>query len=95
MFNMFSHLFATLSLICVLMLGVVGTATAHEGYIGDGRNEGTPCGWVGGGWKDCGGHNGFGNDPSAPELDPTLFGSGAAILAGGMILFNERRRKRK
>jgi hypothetical protein len=33
--------------------------------------------------------------PSAPELDPTVLGSGISILAGGLILFNERRRKRK
>jgi|HubBroStandDraft_1064217.scaffolds.fasta_scaffold408971_2 hypothetical protein len=36
-----------------------------------------------------------GNDPSAPELDPSILGSGAAILAGGVILLNERRRNRK
>jgi hypothetical protein len=36
-----------------------------------------------------------GNDPSAPELDPSIVGSGVAILAGGVILLNERRRNRK
>ena len=41
------------------------------------------------------GWGGWGNDPSAPELDPSVLGSGAAILAGGLILFNERRRNRK
>jgi hypothetical protein len=39
-----------------------------------------------GGWR---------NDPTAPELDPTILGSGAAILAGGVILLNERRQNRK
>jgi hypothetical protein len=42
-------------------------------------------------------HDGQGwwNDPAAPELDPTVIGSGAAILAGGVVLLNERRRNRK
>jgi hypothetical protein len=41
-------------------------------------------------------HNGNGlADPSAPELDPKVLGSGLAILAGGVILVNERRRKHK
>jgi hypothetical protein len=44
------------------------------------------------GW---GGWGGWGNDPSAPELDPGVLGSGAAILAGGVILLNERRQNRK
>jgi hypothetical protein len=39
--------------------------------------------------------HGWGNDPSAPELDPTVLGSGAAILVGGVILLNERRQNRK
>ncbi|HUN59149.1 MAG TPA: hypothetical protein VMU41_13630 [Candidatus Binataceae bacterium] len=34
-------------------------------------------------------------NPSAPELDPTVLGSGVSILAGGWILLNERRRNRK
>ena len=33
--------------------------------------------------------------PSAPELDPGALGSGVAILAGGVMLLNERRRARK
>jgi hypothetical protein len=33
--------------------------------------------------------------PSAPELDPGALGSGVAILAGGVMLLNERRRSRK
>lgn len=40
-------------------------------------------------------HASWHNDPSAPELDPTVLGSGAAILAGGVILLNERRQNRK
>lgn len=36
-----------------------------------------------------------GHGPSAPELDPGALGSGAAILAGGVMLLNERRRARK
>jgi hypothetical protein len=36
-----------------------------------------------------------GHNPSAPELDPTSLGSGIAILAGGFLLLNERRRARK
>ncbi|HTT76368.1 MAG TPA: hypothetical protein VMF50_10370 [Candidatus Binataceae bacterium] len=38
-------------------------------------------------------NHGWGND--APELDPTTLGSGIAVLAGGVILLNERRRSRK
>jgi hypothetical protein len=37
----------------------------------------------------------WGNHPSAPELDPTLLISGITILAGGLILLDERRRARK
>jgi hypothetical protein len=40
-------------------------------------------------------HGGGWNDPSAPELDPTVLGSGATILVGGVILLNERRHNRK
>jgi hypothetical protein len=37
----------------------------------------------------------WGHDPSAPELDPSILGSGITILAGGLILLNERGRNRK
>jgi hypothetical protein len=30
---------------------------------------------------------------SAPELDPTTMGSGIAMLIGGVLVLNERRRK--
>jgi len=30
---------------------------------------------------------------SAPELDPTALGSGVAMLIGGVLVLNERRRK--
>jgi hypothetical protein len=36
-----------------------------------------------------------GHGPTAPELDPGALGSGIAILAGGVMLLNERRRARK
>jgi hypothetical protein len=99
---MFSHGIATLSLICILMLGLIGTASAHDGYtsvydghLGGDRDGSGYCGWSDGGWNDCGGRKAFGSDPSAPELDPALLGSGVAILSGGIILLNERRRNRK
>ncbi|HEX4209733.1 MAG TPA: hypothetical protein VHY56_05035 [Candidatus Binataceae bacterium] len=41
------------------------------------------------------GWHGRGGDPSAPELDPTALGSGVALLAGGIVLLNERRRARR
>jgi hypothetical protein len=31
---------------------------------------------------------------SAPELDPTAFSSGIIMLAGGLLMFGERRRKK-
>jgi hypothetical protein len=39
-----------------------------------------------------GGNHGWGN--SAPELDPTASASGLAILAGGILLLAERRRRK-
>jgi len=92
---MFSHVFAALSLVCVLTVGLVGSATAYDGNRWGDRDRCGDCGWSNGRWNSCGGHKGFGSDPSAPELNPTFLGSGAAILAGGMILLNERRRNRK
>lgn len=45
-------------------------------------------------------HAGERNEPycppgvsSAPELDPTILGSGVAMLLGGVLVLNERRRK--
>jgi hypothetical protein len=32
---------------------------------------------------------------SAPELDPGAIGSGIVMLAGGVLLLNERRRKKQ
>jgi len=32
---------------------------------------------------------------SAPELDPSTIGSGLMILAGGVLLLNERRRNKR
>jgi hypothetical protein len=90
---MFSHTLATLSLTCVLMLGVIGTASAHDADRWGDRSGSGPCAWSD--WNACGGHKSFANDPSAPELDPTLLGSGVTILVGGMFLLNERRRNRK
>jgi hypothetical protein len=93
---MFTNIFASLSLVCMLVAGVSGIASAHDGDRGGGGNR-----WDDrGGWSDnwgnkWGGHKDFGSDPSAPELDPTVLGSGAAILAGGLMLLNERRRVRK
>ena len=93
---MFLRTFNALSFICIFMLTVIGTASAHDGDIGGGRNGGgAPCGWNSGRWNGCGGQKSFGGDPSAPELDPTLLGGGVAILFGSMILLNERRRNRK
>jgi hypothetical protein len=41
----------------------------------------------------AGNHN-YPHDPSsAPELDPTALGSGVAMLIGGVLVLNERRRK--
>jgi hypothetical protein len=34
-------------------------------------------------------------DPSAPELDPASLGGGIAMLAGAVLLMNERRGKNK
>ena len=42
--------------------------------------------------------NGFGNGnggSSAPELDPTALGGGLAMLVGGILVLNERRRRNK
>ena len=77
----------------MLMISLVSTASAHES-----SNWGNhPCGWSDGRWSSCGGggHQGIGTAPSAPELDPSVLGSGTVILTGGLILLNERRRNRK
>ena len=37
--------------------------------------------------------NQYGKDPGAPELDPSNLGSGLLLLAGGLFLLNERRRR--
>ena len=68
-----------LSLVTTLSLASVGFANAHD----IGGRGGTGYG-NGGGWGD-----------PAPELDPTILGSGLALLAGGVMLLNERRRIRK
>lgn len=71
-----------LTLMTALTLAGVGFANAHE----NGGNGGRGWGNGGGGW----------GDPSpAPELDPAILGSGLALLAGGVMLLNERRRSRK
>jgi hypothetical protein len=90
------HGFAILSLACVLTLGVIGTASAHDDNRWPNiRSDG--CGWSDGQWNGCDGRKDFHGvgDAGAPELDPNLLGSGIIILAGGVILLNERRRARK
>ena len=89
---MFSRIISTLTVICILTLGLIDTASAHEIDV----NRSGGCGWSDGKWNGCGGHTVSGSgSPSAPELDPSILGSGTAILAGGVILLNERRRNRK
>jgi hypothetical protein len=89
---MLLRIISTLSVTCILTLGLIDTASAHEVDI----NRSGGCGWSDGRWNGCGGHSvPGGGSPSAPELDPTLLGSDVAILAGGLILLNERRRSRK
>ena len=89
---MFLRVISTLTVMCILTLGLIDTASAHEVDI----NRSGGCGWSDGRWNGCGGQKNFGGgSPSAPELDPTLLGSGMAILAGGVILLIERRRNRK
>jgi hypothetical protein len=50
----------------------------------------------GNGGQNSGNQYGKDKDPSgAPELDPSFLGSGTLLLAGGTILLNESRRRRR
>jgi hypothetical protein len=87
---MFSRGMSIILLISSLFLGA-STANARNGggYDDDRWSHGDH--W----WDNSGRRNHGDSDPSAPELDPTFLGSGIAILVGGVILLNERRRARK
>ena len=71
---------ATLLLAVTLVFFMMGIASAG---VDNGK---------GNGGQNNGNQNGH---QSAPELDPTMLGSGAALLAGGMMLLHERRHFRK
>lgn len=69
-----------LSLLClILVLGVGGVAHAH----------GFP--WP---WNLFGHGHGAGADHGAPEIDPSLIGSGLALLGGSLMVIVERYRGR-
>jgi hypothetical protein len=76
---MTSRLFGTIVLALALSFGMMGMA-----------NAGTDNGKGNGGMNN-GNQNGRNQ---APELDPTALGSGIMILAGGLLMLNERRSKR-
>jgi hypothetical protein len=75
---MISRLFGTSVLALVLSFGVIGIA-----------NAGTDNG-KGNGGSNNGNQNGH---HDAPELDPTTFGGGIMIMAGGLLILGERRRR--
>jgi hypothetical protein len=66
---------------------LIGTALVFGGIRM--ANAGTDNG------KGNGGQNNGRGNGQAPELDPTIFGSGIAMLIGGILILNERRDQRK
>jgi hypothetical protein len=86
---MFSRGMSIILLISSLFLGASTANARNGGWYDDRWSHGDH--W----WDNSGRRNHGDSDPSAPELDPTFLGSGIAILVGGVILLNERRRARK
>jgi hypothetical protein len=76
--------------ILTILLLTIGLTFSVIGMSYAGHDNG-----YGNGGNNNGKGNGNGGDPAAPELDPVALASGIAILGGGVILLNERRRNRK
>ena len=79
---MVSRFLGILSLMICLCFSISGIALAGPGPGGPGGGQ-----WPGG--------PGPGDPPRAFELDPAILASGVAILVGGVLLLNERRRKNR
>jgi hypothetical protein len=80
---MIARMVGTLLLASCLTCGTVGLA--HAGQNGQGQNQGgNSQGGNGSGWGGW----------AAPELDPGLGTGALALLVGGLMLLEERRRPR-
>jgi hypothetical protein len=69
----------------LLMVTALTTATMNLAYAGTDNGKGN-------GGVNNGNQNGK-NKNDAPELDPSYLGSGILLLAGGVLLLNERSRR--
>ena len=66
-------------------LAALTVATTRLAYAGTDNGNGN-------GGQNNGNQNGKNKD--APELDPSILGSGVLLLAGGVLMLNETKRSR-